>query len=142
MTVPRYVKWVEPSCNAGTAASAYTSTKVNLDQTFLWDMEVRIPFGHAARTGIALIDSAQFLIPFDPTNMTWIIGNDDLLKYGYGKQLGTNVALATYNTGQFVHGWEVRLTYSFMADVLAEPQPVITSTAPVTSAVPLALVGP
>ena len=115
---PEYVYWVEPECNAGTAQSAYTTTKVDLQTVMLWRAEFRIPPGHAGMTGVALIDSGNFVVPFDPGGQAWLTGDDDLLEYNYGRELGTNVHLATYNTGTYNHSWQVRLIYTPMSAVL------------------------
>ena len=112
---PQYVAWADPSCPAGTAVDAYTTTPVGISTVWLWRMEVRIPPGHQGMTGIALVDSGSFVIPYDPGGQAWLIGDDDDLSYDYGRELGANVALATYNTGTFVHAWQVRLVYTPMS---------------------------
>jgi hypothetical protein len=85
-------------------------------------MEVRIPPGHQGFTGIALVDSAVFIIPYSPAAPAWLIGDDDELEYVYERELGSNVVLATYNTGTFDHAWQVRLIYTPMSAVeVAEP---------------------
>ena len=112
-----YVQWVQPSCPHSTAAKSYTTTKAGIATVFLWRMEVRIPAGHQGLTGIALVDSAAFAIPYDPGGPAWLIGDDDLLEYDYNKELGANVVLATYNTDTTNnHIWQVRLIYTPMSD--------------------------
>jgi hypothetical protein len=45
--------------------------------------------------------------------MAWLIGDDDDLTFPYGKEVGSNVQLATYNTDTtYSHGWQVRLVYT------------------------------
>lgn len=123
MTVPleetnvTYVQWVQPVCPLGTAVGAYTLTAVPLKTVFLWRMEVRIPAGHQGVTGIALVDSDAFIIPKSDSAPAWLIGDNDLLEYAYNKEIGSNVKLATYNTGSFDHEWEVRLVYTPMSDL-------------------------
>ena len=120
MADPEYVAWVEPSCLAGTAATAYTTTAVGIERVLLHRMEVRIPAGHQGTTGIALIDSGAFVIPYVGHGPGWLIGDDDELEYAYERELGSNVKLATYNTGTFNHAWQVRLIYTPMSAVGSE----------------------
>ena len=113
-----YTCVVTPSCNANTAKSAYTTTAVPIATVQLWRMEVRIPAGHQGLTGIALIDSGVFVIPYSAGAMSWLTGDNDLLEYPYDKELGANVQLATYNTDTvYNHGWQVRLIYTPMAAI-------------------------
>ncbi len=93
-----YTAWVAPSCAPNTAATAYLTTAVNLAYCWLWRAEFRIPPGHAGLTGIALQDSGTWIIPYEGSTPAWLIGDDDLLEYPYGKELGANVVLAYYNT--------------------------------------------
>ena len=128
-----YVYWVAPECNAGTAASAYTTTDVGISTVLLHCMEVRIPPGPNGLTGIALVDSGAFIIPHSDAVPSWIVGNNDLLRYEYEKELGKNVALATYNTGSYNHTWQVRLIYTPMSAVAAS-EPSIEVITPLTIA--------
>lgn len=115
MADPEYVQWVEPSCTAGTPADAYTLTATGIATVLLHRLEVRIPPGHQGVTGIALVDSGHFVIPYDELGAAWLIGDDDRLEYAYGRELGSNVQLATYNTGAYDHTWQVRMVYTPMS---------------------------
>ena len=122
-----YTAWAEPSCVAGTAASAYTLTACPINLAWLWRAEFRIPPGHAGLTGIAMVDSGQFIVPFGGQAPAWLIGDDDLLEYPYGKELGSNVAFATYNTDTtYDHGWQVRLIYTPMSALDLDQAVIIT----------------
>lgn len=125
MPDPEYVKWVEPSCTAGTPATSYTLTPAGIATVLLHRFEVRIPPGHQGLTGIALVDSGSFVIPYSPGSTAWLIGDDDDLSYNYGRELGANVQLATYNTGTYDHAWQVRMVYTPMS-VSGLDVPVIT----------------
>lgn len=125
MADPDYVQWVEPSCAAGTPASAWTLTPAGISTVMLHRMEVRIPPGHQGFTGLALIDSGSFIIPYAAGAAAWLIGDDDRLVYPYERELGANVNLATYNTGTFVHAWQVRLIYTPMSAVAATEDVIV-----------------
>lgn len=125
MADPDYVQWVEPSCAAGTPATAWTLTAAGISTVLLHHMEIRIPPGHQGFTGIALIDSGSFVIPYAAGAAAWIIGDDDRLTYPYDRELGDNVQLATYNTGTFVHAWQVRLIYTPMSAVGLESDTIV-----------------
>jgi hypothetical protein len=116
---PEFVYWVEPSCPANTSIDGATLTKVAISTVTLWRAEFRIPPGHAGLTGIALFDSGTCIVPFVDAGDAWLIGDDDLLEYNYGKMLGDNVYLRTYNTDDtYDHGWQVRLIYTPQSAVL------------------------
>jgi len=118
---PVYVQWVEPSCPANTAKTAWTLTATGIETVLLHRMEVRIPAGHQGLTGIALVDSGAFVIPYTTDAPGWLIGDDDELSYDYEKELGHNVKLATYNTDDTnVHAWQVRMVYTPMSVVGSE----------------------
>ena len=117
MADPRYVHWVSPSCAAGTPASSYTLTPAGVSTVLLHEMQVRIPPGHQGTTGLALVDSGSFVIPYSGDTPAWLVGDDDELAYPYERELGANVQIATYNTGTFVHAWQVRLIYTPMSAV-------------------------
>jgi hypothetical protein len=121
-----YTYWVSPTCTAGTAATSYTTTAVGINTCMLWRAEFRIPPGHSGFTGIALWDSGAFIIPFANPGPAWLIGDNDLLEYPYGKELGANVKLATYNTGIYNHSWQVRLIYTPMSALVTEGDVIIS----------------
>lgn len=108
-----YTAWVAPTSPAGTPATSPTITDVGISTAYIWRVEVRIPPGHAGMTGIALVDSGAFLIPFSQGAAAWLVGDDDLLVYPLGKETGTNLQLWSYNTSaDYAHGWQVRILYT------------------------------
>lgn len=115
----KYVYQLAPSCNTGVNPSGYITTPApGVATTYLWEWEVRVPPGHSGFTGIALIDSNQFILPYAQPGPAWITDDDELLDYPYGKQLGSNVAVAMYNTGTFTHGWQLRFVYTPMSEMV------------------------
>jgi hypothetical protein len=91
-------------------------------------INVRIPPGHAGYTGIALVDSGSFLVPYAQPGPAWLIGDDDDLNFEIEQQSGSTVQLAYYNTStDYSHGWQVRITYTPMSvyeeggDVIVTP---------------------
>jgi len=125
-----YTAWVEPSSAANTPATSPDSTQVGIGTAWVWRVEFRIPPGHAGVTGIALVDSGSFLVPYANPGPAWLIGDDDLLEYPLGKEVGVNLALWHYNLSTtYTHGWQVRVVYTpiavFMADqaVIVTPEP-------------------
>ena len=115
MADPIYLQVTQPSCPAGTAIAAYTTTPAGISTALLHRVEVRIPAGHQGYTGIALLDSGHCIVPFDAEALSWLVGDNDRLSFDYGREVGSNVVLATYNTGTYVHAWQVRLIYTPMS---------------------------
>lgn len=120
-----YTLQVVPEAPSGTTSDAPTSTPVNLPTfSHLWRVEVRIPAGHQGVTGLALVDSGQFILPYATSGQAWLIGDNDLLEYPYGKEVGANVVFLAYNNGNFDHTWQCRMIYS-PASVVGTDQAVI-----------------
>lgn len=122
-----YTQVYSPSAPANTPASAPLDTAIDLGQIMLWRLEVRIPPGHAGYTGLALVDSGQYVIPWSDSGPSWFIGDDDLLEYPYAKQVGASAALYYYNTSaDYAHGWQVRLIYTPQSLVGTGDQVIVT----------------
>lgn len=108
-----YTAWVAPVSAIGTPATSPTVTPVSIGTAWVWRVEVRIPPGHAGLTGIALVDSSSFIVPYANPGPAWLIGDDDLLEYPLDKQTGANLAFWSYNTStDFQHGWQCRVIYT------------------------------
>jgi hypothetical protein len=128
-----YVQWEDPSCPKDTAKASFITSEVSIETVMLWRAEFRIPPGHAGLTGIALLDSSGFILPYDTNGRAWLVGDDDLLEYNYGKELGSNVKLALYNTDDtYEHGWQVRLIYTPMSAVGTEGDGVVVAPFPLS----------
>ena len=123
----RYVAWVAPESSSGTPASAPNATDVPIGTAWLWEVNVRIPPGHAGLTGIAMVDSNQFIVPYALAGQAWLIGDDDNLTFDVAQEIGSNVTLLTYNTDTvYDHGWQVRLVYTPMTLKGASDQVIVT----------------
>jgi hypothetical protein len=123
-----YTLVVTPSCVDNTAATAPLSLAIPaLNFVFLWSWNVRVPPGHAGVTGIALIDSGQFVIPFSNAASAWITDDDAELSFNYGKGLGAAVAVYYYNTSTlYTHGWQLRFTYTPLSDLTSTGDVIVT----------------
>jgi hypothetical protein len=128
MSSPKYVQVVEPSCAANTPASSPIATQVGISTAWLWEVNVRIPPGHAGLTGIALVDGGQFVVPYGLTMAQWLVGDDDDLTFPYDEQIGSKVDLFTYNTDNTnVHAWQVRLVYTPMSAYLDDTSDILVT---------------
>lgn len=109
-----YTYWVSPSAPANTASSSPASTAVAVPAlSWLWRVEVRIPPGHQGLTGLALVDGDAYIVPYAAQGQAWLIGDDDLLEYPYGKEVGNSVVFLAYNTDTtYDHAWQCRLIYT------------------------------
>jgi hypothetical protein len=124
----QYTAWVAPTCVLNTPATAPTTTAAPIETSWLWTVNIRIPPGHAGLTGIALVDSGQFILPYSVLTPAWLIGDDDDLFFPYGQQVGSNVTFLTYNTDEtYNHGWQVRLVYTPMSLMGVSEEAVITT---------------
>lgn len=123
-----YVAWAAPVCPLGTPATAYRTLALDvLDQSYLWEFNVRIPPGHAGYTGIALIDSGSFVVPYAQPGPAWLIGDDDDLTFEIEQETGSTVQLGFYNTStDYQHGWQVRITYTPMSVYQTNDNVIVT----------------
>lgn len=123
-----YVAWAAPLCPENVAATAYRTLALDvLDQSYLWEFNVRIPPGHAGYTGIALIDSGSFVVPYAQPGPAWLIGDDDDLTFEIEQETGSTVQLAFYNTStDYEHGWQVRITYTPMSVYQTNDNVIVT----------------
>lgn len=127
MADKRYTATVTPSCPVNTTPEAYILEDTPIETAMLWEVNFRIPPGHAGLTGIAVIDSGTFVLPYDSTGMTWLTGDDDDLTFPYGDEVGSNVQLAVYNTDTtYEHGWQVRLVYTPMSAIGLDEAVIVT----------------
>jgi hypothetical protein len=96
-----------------TPATAPVTTEVNIGTAWVWRVEVRIPPGHAGLTGLALVDSGAFIVPYANPGPAWLVGDDDLLEYPLDKQTGVNLAFWSYNTStDYAHTFYCRVIYT------------------------------
>lgn len=123
-----YVAWAAPLCPENVAATAYHTLDLSvLDQSYLWEFNVRIPPGHAGYTGIALIDSGSFVVPYAQPGPAWLIGDDDDLTFEIEQETGSTVQLGFYNTStDYQHGWQVRITYTPMSVYQTNDNVIVT----------------
>lgn len=126
--IPVYLAWAAPECPQGVSPGGYRTTSLDvLDQSFLWEFNVRIPPGHAGYTGIALVDSGSWVVPYSQGSASWLIGDDDDLTFEIEQQTGSSVGLAYYNTStDFSHGWQVRITYTPMSVMQTVSDVIVT----------------
>jgi hypothetical protein len=122
-----YTAVLAPVSPLGGGPSTPDQLACNIGTAMLWRAEFRIPPGHAGYTGIALVDSGQYILPYSQSEPAWLVGDDDDLSYPYGKQVGDNLALWSYNTSSdYDHGWQVRLVYTPVAAVDVDEAVIIT----------------
>lgn len=99
-----------------TPASAPVITSVNIGTAWVWWVEILIPAGHAGYTGIALVDSGAFILPYANPGPAWIVGDDDLVRYNYDKSTGVNLNFWSFNTStDFAHTFYCRIGYTPIA---------------------------
>jgi len=96
-----------------TPATDPVVTLVGIGTAWVWRVEILIPSGHYGYTGIALVDSGAFIVPYANPGPAWLIGNDNLLEYNYDKQTGANLAFWSYNTStDYSHTFYCRVVYT------------------------------
>lgn len=96
-----------------TPATDPVVTPVGIDTAWVWRVEILIPAGHAGYTGIALVDSGAFIVPYANPGPAWFIGDNNLLEYNYDKQTGVNLAFWSYNTStDYTHSFYCRVVYT------------------------------
>lgn len=86
----------------GTLPGAPLVTPVAVADLRAVALHLVIPAGHTYLTGWALRLSGTVVIPFN-LPATWVIGDDDKLDFMLDHEVGADLAVLTYNTGQYAH---------------------------------------
>jgi hypothetical protein len=94
----------------GTTSTAPQSTPIDLGDVQLVQVELRIPPGHSGLTGVSVQYAGQSLVPW-ATEGGWIIGDDDLLSFDVGFEVGQGLTVVTYNAGTFTHSHYLRFLW-------------------------------
>lgn len=99
---------------AGTTVAAPLSTTWLLEDQILTGLEIDIPDGHNANTGIRMLRSTQQVIPWG--NKNYLIANDRLLTIAVGDELTEGkLVVVTYNVDIYDHTFYLRATITDVA---------------------------
>lgn len=128
---------------ANTPIATPATLPVVLDDEQLDSIEIIIPSGHSALTGIAILWSGVQIAPYDAG--TWINGDDDKLTYDYAGEITANgLSLTGYNLDIYQHSfylrWFMRLLTPASPVVITSPQ-AAGQPAPADVAAVMALTG-
>lgn len=94
---------------AGTLIGAPQTTVWPLEDVTLVGIEVDIPPGHAANTGIRVLRSKQQVVPWG--NNSYLIANDRLLSVAVNEELTEGkLVIVTYNLDVYDHTHYLRAT--------------------------------
>lgn len=98
---------VELTVPASTAPGNPTVLKVPLEDNTLVDVEIIVPAGHVALTGVRVLSSNQQIIPWG--NLSWIKANDYVRVFEYNDQIAaTAISVNGYNTDVIAHTFYLR----------------------------------
>lgn len=87
------------------------STPINLGDSILNWVELRIPPGHCGLTGWQLSMSGSALLPWQQQD-TYIVGDDELLKVYFDLPVTTGLQIITFNDDYFAHTHYCRMNYT------------------------------
>lgn len=106
---------VELTVPASTPPGNPTVLAVPLDDAVLVDVEIIIPAGHVALTGIRVLASHQQVIPWG--NLSWIKGNDYVRVFDYNELIGaSSMSVQAYNVDVMPHTFYARFHIRDFAD--------------------------
>ena len=109
---------------AHTLPAAPVTQPVALDDEILDTVEIVIPDGHAALTGIAVLWSGVQIAPYVAGQ--WVSGDGDKISYDYnGEITAAGLSLAGYNTDVYQHTFYLRWYMSLRGSQL----PVVIDSA-------------
>lgn len=92
----------------GTTVGAPLNTPVPLENNYLVDIEVLIPPGHAALTGIRVKLASQQVLPWG--NNSWIKADNYVRVFDINTEIGANaVSIDTYNQDFIDHTFYIRI---------------------------------
>lgn len=92
---------------ASTPPGSAISLAVPLEDETLVDIEVIVPAGHVALTGIRVLASNQQILPWG--NSSWIKANDYVRVFEYNERIGASaMSIQGYNVDSVPHTFYVR----------------------------------
>lgn len=109
---------VEITVPASTPPGNPTKVAVPLEDAILADVEVIIPAGHVALTGVRVLASNQQVIPWG--NLSWIKGNDYVRVFEYDFEIGAaSMSVNAYNVDVIAHTFYLRFHVRDLVDANA-----------------------
>lgn len=91
---------------AGTPAAAPVVLTVVFGVALLMDLLLLIPPGHSGVTGFALRYNQTRVLPFTD-GQTWIVGDDERIRFDLDLLVSGSIDLLGFNTGRFTHTFYV-----------------------------------
>lgn len=93
--------------SAGVLQAAPVTAPFTTEDTYLVDIEIIIPPGHAGFTGIRINQSGTQILPWGVNK--WLSGNDYSRIFDVNTGIGAkSISITAYNEDVFVHSWIVR----------------------------------
>lgn len=98
---------VELTVPASTPLGNPTILAVPLEDNVLVDIEVIIPAGHVALTGVRVLSSNQQILPWG--NLSWLKGNDYTRVFDYDAEVNSKaISVQGYNVDSVAHTFYLR----------------------------------
>lgn len=98
---------IELTVPASTTPGNPTVLAVPLEDNTLVDVEIVVPAGHVALTGVRVLSSNQQIIPWG--NLSWIKANDYVRVFEYNDYIGAKaISVNGYNTDVIPHTFYLR----------------------------------
>lgn len=101
---------------AHTDRAAPLDVVVPIDNLVLVGFTLTIPDGHVGVTGFALEFAGKRIVPWDDPD-AWIIGNDEIVPFAVGIEVGTELVIRMFNDGFYDHRFFLRLHVQYLPDV-------------------------
>lgn len=106
---------VDLTVPASTTPGNPSSVPVALEDAMLVDIEVVVPAGHVALTGVRVLSSNQQVLPWG--NSSWIKANDYVRVFDYNEQVGANaLSVQGYNVDSTPHTFYLRFHIRDVSD--------------------------
>ena len=105
---------------AGVQPSSPTFAQLPHDQGTLTELQIVVPPGHAALTGIRILVAGVIIEPWGGSD--WFIAADEIITLPYGEFINANqLSVSMYNTDIFDHSFYVRAKIAAVTQQTATP---------------------
>lgn len=107
MTIARRYVPVNVTVPPGTLSTAPTTLKPGIGDVWLYEVDIRIPSGHAGLTGFYVANAGVGIVPWaNPPQ--WVNGDNDYFTFEVSEEVDTGLSIVTYNTDVLAHTFYFR----------------------------------
>ena len=124
MTIANRVAKFTITVPPNTLSTAPLTTDIDLGDSWLQSIRVRIPPGHAGTTGLQVLNAGTPIVPWDDS-VLWLIGDNEDVTYNVNTEANSTVTANAYNSGNWSHSFYLEVVYTPITLLLEQSTPAL-----------------